>query len=128
MIYFEQKAGNFGQAMAVPALPLPTALIYARSIRMLDKRLREYQIFTVIRMLLWMMYVKLDNTDTCHFTGLALPQPQHFRIFLIRKGFWNTSWMDFHETTRLWFLKTFTLGSCWRHFTECLFRFELVTS
>ena len=31
MIYFEQKAGKFGQAMAVPAVPLPTALIYAWS-------------------------------------------------------------------------------------------------
>ena len=45
MIYFEQKAGNFDQAMAVPAVPLPTALIYAWSIRMLDRRLREYQFF-----------------------------------------------------------------------------------
>ena len=45
MIYFEPKVGNFGQAMAVPALPLLTALIYAWSIRMLDRRLREYQIF-----------------------------------------------------------------------------------
>ena len=45
MIYFEQKAGNFGQAMAVPAVPLPTALICAWSIRMLDRRLREYQLF-----------------------------------------------------------------------------------
>ena len=41
MIYFEQTAGNFGQVMAVPAVPLPTALIYAWSIRMLDRRLRE---------------------------------------------------------------------------------------
>ena len=45
MIYFEQKAGNFGQAMAVPAVPLPTVLIYAWSIRMLDRRLREKQFF-----------------------------------------------------------------------------------
>ena len=45
MIYFEQKVGNFGQAMVVPALPLPTALIYAWSIHMLDRRLREYQFF-----------------------------------------------------------------------------------
>ena len=41
MISFEQKAGNFGQAMAVPAVPLPTALIYAWNIRMLDRRLRD---------------------------------------------------------------------------------------
>ena len=26
MIYFEKNMGNFGQAMAVPAVPLPTAL------------------------------------------------------------------------------------------------------
>ena len=45
MIYFEQKEGNFGQAMAVPAVPLPTALIYAWSIHMLDRRPREYQFF-----------------------------------------------------------------------------------
>ena len=45
MTYFEQKAGNFDQAMAVPAVPLPTALIYAWSIRMLDRGLREYQFF-----------------------------------------------------------------------------------
>ena len=40
MNYFEQKAGNFGPAMAVPAVPLPTTLIYAWSIRMLDRRLK----------------------------------------------------------------------------------------
>ena len=45
MIYFEQKAGNFGQVMAVPAVPLPTALIYAWSIRMLNRRLRGYPFF-----------------------------------------------------------------------------------
>ena len=45
MIYFEQKAGNFGQAMAVPAVPPPTAFIYAWSSRVLDERLREYQFF-----------------------------------------------------------------------------------
>ena len=45
MIYFEQKAGNFGQAMAVPAVSLPTALIYAWSIHMRDRRPREYQFF-----------------------------------------------------------------------------------
>ena len=45
MLYFEQKAGNFGQAMAVPAVPLPAAFIYAWSIRVLDKRPRDYQIF-----------------------------------------------------------------------------------
>ena len=49
MIYFEQKAGNFGQAMALLAVPLPTALIYTWSIRMLDRRLRDYQLFTVTR-------------------------------------------------------------------------------
>ena len=78
MIYFEQKAGKFGQAMAVPAVPLPTALIYAWSIRMLDRRPRSSNFFTVTRMLLWMMYVKLDNTDNYRFNGLALPQLQHF--------------------------------------------------
>ena len=45
MIYFEQKAGNFGQAMAVPAVPLLTALMYAWSIRMLDRRLKGKQFF-----------------------------------------------------------------------------------
>ena len=45
MIYLKWKTGNFGQAMAVPAVPLPKALIYAWSIRMLDRRVREYQIF-----------------------------------------------------------------------------------
>ena len=45
MIYFEKKAENFGQAMAVPAVPLLTALIYAWNIRMLDRRPREYHFF-----------------------------------------------------------------------------------
>ena len=72
MIYFEQKAGNFGQAMAAPVVPLPMALIYAWSIRMLHRRPREYQfLYSDKNVTVDDVYVKLDNTDNCRFTGPA---------------------------------------------------------
>ena len=47
---------------------------------------------------------------------------------LIRKGFWNTSWMGFLQTTGLSVSLYLYLGSWWRHFTECPFPFDYFVS